>query len=524
MLSTVETFILDTWKNSNNITELDKEITTNVDSALKKLVVDTKLNNINISINDIIKNISLDIMTNSKCFDTILRCKNYDIKIHGIFLKCISSFGQMRDFNDGMSKESDIKIININDNFNFNDMLCVKKYLYTGKLEENEYIVDNCFELLIQIDYFGLLNFALDENNNPIIDNNLIKLLSSFIEINYNKRLDFTFKKFNFDTFCNVIRQVCDILVNNKIDIMSKIATWFNDNMALYNDSELVCSCLFEKHLVKTSIGKTLVIKHLLFDKFDLITKSENQLELTNLILEHEPPNMFTILLEMAYKCDNKLVRLIDLPITIFQDDLYKRLTDGGRYGLIIKYKKYELLNNLSKLDENSIMGILKIPEIINSITNKTCLNIIKTTYNSKNISCRHIKDILYYNPNFLKHILITSYLPLQFYHCITIGVIKQITTHKDKIKLDVSLNTKAYDTVIRPQMKILIPGNSNNETYEIARIFSTNLNGEKIEEFIIINLEGIEQQFELTFDKTNSKLMTDVKVDFPILLVTMEF
>ncbi len=524
MLSTVETFIFNAWKNGDKLTELEREITSNIDLTLKKLVTDTKMINIQINIHDIIKNISLDIMTNSKCFDTILRCKDYDIKIHEIFLKCISSFGQMQDFKDDILKEYGIKIININDNFNFNDMLCVKTYLYTGKLEENEYVMDNCLELLIQIDYFGLLNITLDENNNTISDNNLIKLLSSFIELNYNQILSFSFKKFNFDTFCNVIRQVCDILVNNKIDIIIKIANWFNDNIELYNDSELVSSCLFEKHLAKTPIGKILIVKHLLFDKFPLIANKENHVELTDLILKHEPPNIFTVVYEMALKCELSLPRLIDMPITIFDDELYKKLTDGARYKLIIKHKKYELLNNLCKLPDNNIVEILKIPEIVNSIISNTCLNIIKNIYNSKNINCRHIKDTNYYNSNFLKHMLVTSYFPLKFHYCVTIGIIKQITKKNNKIKLDISLNTKAYDTVIKPQMKILIPGNSNNEKYEIGRIFSTNPKGEKVEEFAIINLDSIEQQFELTFDKTNSKLMTDVKVDYPILLVEMEF
>ncbi len=302
MLSIVESFVMETWYNINktNLSDLEKEIISNINETLREIIVNTKTSEIQLNINNVIKNISLKIMNNSKYFDITIHCEGSDIKFHKIFLKYVSLFVQLQDFID---IDNNNQILNVNTNFNI--MLCIKYYLYTGNLQMNEYLNKNCLELLIQIDYFGVL-----KNKNDILteDNNLIILIGTYFENNSKLILDNTFKNYNFELFCDIIRQICDILENNKLYILHKITNWFKENIQTYDMLKFIESYIFEHKLSKTLFGQKLIIDSLNFNKFHLIVNKTNHLQLILILLKNEPINMNTIINDISKKMNNSHV------------------------------------------------------------------------------------------------------------------------------------------------------------------------------------------------------------------------
>ncbi len=313
MLSIVESFAMDTWYdiNKTNLTNLEYEIVSNINETLRKIIINTKTPEIQLNINNVIKNISLDTMTTSKFFDITIRCENLDIKFHKIFLKYISLFAQIQDF---IEINNNNQILTVNTNFNI--VLCIKNYLYTGNLQINEYLNTNCLELLIQIDYYGILK---NKDDILIEDNNLIILIGTYFETNCNIILNNTFKRYNFESFCDVIRQICDILENNKLYILHKITNWFKENIQIYDMLKFIESYIFEYKLSKTLFGQKLIIDSLNFDKFHLIVNKTNHLNLILIILWNEPPNMNVVINNITKKMGN-------LPVICSIDELHAEL------------------------------------------------------------------------------------------------------------------------------------------------------------------------------------------------------
>jgi hypothetical protein len=432
-----------------------------------------KMENMNWTMVNIIKYACEMLLNESECFDVALQCNNGElVKCHKIFLKYLNCFGYFQDF----IYKNDVETINVN--MSANGIKCILQYLYCGTI--NTYISDNSMELLISVNNIGIMK----QGNNVLTNDNFVsQLCRDHIISNLQKTINGLFQKYDFINFCDMIRQVVDIFElqkdSNSEIFLGCVSKWLNNNREKYDAHIVRKSYLFNK-LIGTSIGHKIIIDWLDFDMFPLIVNSENQHELTELVICNADLDKMHSVIEAMYKvtkkCDYRT--MAKLPISFFDTDIYKKGNIEFKINFIIIHKKYELLNEITDLDYKQNLKIIRNLDIINS-----CESLfVKTFIKSINEIARYVGHISKkINDHQEKNIIILNYFPLKFYYCAYIGFIDDII-NDNTLCMYIKHNT--FFVPIKKGTKLLVGQN----VLEVDKMFNDGMEEQIIGAFVNVN------------------------------------
>lgn len=498
--------------NFNNLTKLEKEIITKINLEKQRQLEDLSLDSEPTNLRNIIQKVCSSILTNSDCFDVVIQCKNGQFNCHKIILKYISSFGYFQDFTDNLG------IVELKVDTYIEFIKCIMEYLYCANLI---IIEPRLIELLIQVDFFGLLTNNLED------DNWLIKTIMMKISKRITRLLDFLFENYNFEQFMNIVRMAYTIIDKNikKIgldwNLQNNLGSWFKNNYGKYDLEVVKKSVLFEK-LVTTPFGQQIIIETLDFNKFPLVVNDGNCEKLLNIIFKAEPENMYDIIMQMngSGNCNNYIFMQYanKFPISILDSKMYHENNDiSFKISLICKFKKYELLNGFVNLDDDQNRKILRINDIFHSNTNDLCYKILQSSLDAQSGYFRHINHLTTMKQKILANIIITNYYPLKFYYCVRVGTIISTIFEDTKYGLKISLDTDAYFVPITKGTKLLV----QNNIMEIDQMFihDTDI---MIEKDTLVNIRYIAQTCTIFFTNENKNIVNGLK-NVEVLLIIMK-
>jgi hypothetical protein len=462
---------------------LEKEIVSHINVAIQKCLEKLPIDIVKINPSDIIVDIGEMILKDSKCFDIVLKCIGGEIKCHKIFLKHMSMFGYLQDFSDN----SDITFLDIN--IDFNHMFYIMLYVYTNNFPLNKYVINNCIEILITVNFCGLLK---TNNDN---DDTVIKILVNHFIVEAKTILDSTFKKYEFGKFCDMTRLVIDIAEKNGLRTKNSIGYWLSENVSVIDIQCVKDTGLFEK-LETTSFYEKFVIGRLDYDNFYVIVNKDNHPQLTNLLIKNEPNVMFEVLVKMFSKIGKFARGTIDcVPVTVFDSVMYECLNDNEKLQLILEYDNFELLNDLTKLSSEQNIKILRNKKVITSCKSGIGQYIIKSVLIKSNKSVEYMNSISDYMK--LEYIIITNYYPLKFYYCVYVGSILDIVQLDRHKGITLSFSTVAQNLILKKGTELLLP----TGTYEIDKIFMYNKTDDiTTEEHMITKIDTNTNIFDIIF------------------------
>jgi hypothetical protein len=438
-------------RENTNVTKLELEIKTCVTEELFNsggFIGDTH------DTSKILEIVFERIKVSSNTFDILLICNDGKIKTHLILLKQLDIFKNAFAF----ANKTNDDINTLTFEYDVDDVNIIIDYLYTGKLNKNGHLLNNYFNIVIFVDYVG---FQQNENKN------LIKLLFSYLCVNFSEIMHVALVKYTFDDLCNVLLVILNIFdrVNMNSNIITYYVQFLINNEKYYDVSTLLKSDLYEKKLKNnsTEFDSFCIIKTLKFSSFNEIINNNNYKKLFAILFEQKPPNMYELIESMYDSTKYTDVDIfLDAPISILQTPLYKKLTFHQQILIIVKYKKYNLLNNFVSLDNHELHTILKIEAVIKTIKSKFAKSLI-FAWNNK--LCFENNDLLFH---------IKSIYPFNFYTCSHIGHVKKII---NGAILSV-INSTMQITI---NNKIMIKGRS----LEITNIYYCDDDGEYEEKFL---------------------------------------
>jgi len=506
-------------------TKLENEFMDKIyDYAKKKLREGTVMIDLTV-----IKPIATEIMTNSNCYDVILKFTDgKEIKAHKSVLNSIGYFTYINEFcnNDGD------EIIEYLIDYKYDDIYFIINHLYTGEINK-EYLKDNFTELLILCDYL-LVSYDIHTNTNIYTKNEddytNTNLLSIFAyQFQYNICDDILCTYFNNNNYNNdynaiitKINKICEIFENNNYtSCIIRMSQWFNFNWDIVNHKKLLKNQIFMNRFGYTDWYKMMLIRDRRIDMFPQIITLNNSSHIFYTLFSQKQIrwDIFDTLMQQHLPVfTNQTLDLI--PKVIFTKTVFNKLPFANQLYLICKFKKYQILNQLNNLTHSQLVEIINVL-VNNDINNGAFKFLINKIKMAVPIDYKNNRDI----SNSVRFVHIQRIYPLYFQYVEYIGKVSALFDVMNKKGINIYIDSIDDDILVTKNMQILIANNCGGgftDIYTIKNIYCANSNRKHPIPTLTKSSSTLTYQIMLKIEKFNR--FDNIRIDMPVFLINNFF